>query len=218
MAWPALGLERQGGLWTLLMAVRNGCFLAVGRRFDPERMISDSSIECIRRTQDPEVRAGVVLRGGESRPASGSVPGGAGLGLGGDAVSWPDGWHERDPPEGYLADRRYWRWPNRLFAPVSACAGLGGRGRGPFADIGLESSSSFPGDSLSSAGSGALFGLSEAIGRGFDGNDFTSMDQAVDESDDAGGVWKDLVPFGEGFVGGDQQRFVLIAFGNNFEE
>ena len=37
------------------------------------------------------------------------------------------------------------------------------------------------------------------------------MDEAVDEGDDAGGVWKDLAPFGEGLVGAEQYAAVCIV-------
>jgi hypothetical protein len=45
------------------------------------------------------------------------------------------------------------------------------------------------------------------------------VDQAVDEGDDAGGVGKDLVPFGEGLVGAEQNGFgCVVSPGNDLEE
>ena len=37
------------------------------------------------------------------------------------------------------------------------------------------------------------------------------MDQAIDQGDDAGGVWKDLAPFDEGPVCGDDRAVVLVT-------
>jgi hypothetical protein len=50
---------------------------------------------------------------------------------------------------------------------------------------------------------GSFLGLLEAIGFALDGEDLGVVDQAIDQGDDAGGVWKDLAPFGEGPVGGE---------------
>lgn len=44
------------------------------------------------------------------------------------------------------------------------------------------------------------------------------MDQTVDEGDDAGGVGKDLAPLAEGFVGGQDDGFVLVAPRDDLEE
>jgi hypothetical protein len=34
----------------------------------------------------------------------------------------------------------------------------------------------------------------EAVAVAVDGEDFGAMDQSIDQGDDAGGVWEDLVP------------------------
>ncbi len=65
---------------------------------------------------------------------------------------------------------------------------------------------------------GALLGLLEAIGRAVDVDDLGVVDEAIDERDDTGGVGKDLAPFGEGAVGGDEGGFVLVAPGDDLEE
>ena len=57
---------------------------------------------------------------------------------------------------------------------------------------------------------GSFLGLLEAIGFALDGEDLGVVDQAIDQGDDAGGVWKDLAPFGEGPVGGDERAVVLV--------
>ena len=44
------------------------------------------------------------------------------------------------------------------------------------------------------------------------------MDQAIDQGDDAGGVWKDLAPFGEGPVGGDERAVVLVPAADELEQ
>ena len=44
------------------------------------------------------------------------------------------------------------------------------------------------------------------------------MDQAIDQGDDAGGIWKDLAPFGEGPVGGDDRAVVLVTATDEFEQ
>jgi hypothetical protein len=58
---------------------------------------------------------------------------------------------------------------------------------------------------------GSFLGLLEAIGFAIDGEDLGVVDQAIDQGDDAGGVWKDLAPFGEGPVGGDDRAVVLVT-------
>jgi hypothetical protein len=50
---------------------------------------------------------------------------------------------------------------------------------------------------------GSFLGLLEAIGFAFDGEDLGVVDQAIDQGDNAGGIWKDLAPFGKGPVGGE---------------
>ena len=59
---------------------------------------------------------------------------------------------------------------------------------------------------------GSFLGLLEAIGFGLDGEDLGVVDQAIDQGDDAGGIWKDLAPFGEGPVGGDDRAVVTDEF------
>ena len=41
------------------------------------------------------------------------------------------------------------------------------------------------------------------------------MHHAVDEGDDAGGVWEDFVPLLESLVGGDDQRPFLVSSGDD---
>ncbi len=65
---------------------------------------------------------------------------------------------------------------------------------------------------------GAFLGLLEAVGFALDGDDLGVVDEAVDQGDDAGGVGEDLVPFGEGAVGGDQGAFGLVAAADQFEQ
>jgi hypothetical protein len=65
---------------------------------------------------------------------------------------------------------------------------------------------------------GAFFGLLEAIGVALDGDDFGMVDEAIDQGDDAGGVGKDLAPFGKGSIGGNQGRFGLIAARDDLKE
>src|SRR5271163_168628 len=63
----------------------------------------------------------------------------------------------------------------------------------------------------------AFTGLLQAIGLAFDGDDLGVVDEAVDQRDDAGGVWEHLAPLREWAVGGDQRALVLIATRNQFE-
>jgi hypothetical protein len=49
-------------------------------------------------------------------------------------------------------------------------------------------------------------------------HDLGVVDEAVDERDDAGGVGEDLVPFGEGAVGGDEGGFGLVAARDDLEQ
>ena len=44
------------------------------------------------------------------------------------------------------------------------------------------------------------------------------VDEPVDEGDDAGGVGEDLIPLGEGSVGGDERGFFLVATANDLEQ
>jgi len=44
------------------------------------------------------------------------------------------------------------------------------------------------------------------------------VDEAVDGGDRDGGIGKDLPPFAEGLVAGDDQRAALVAFGDELEE
>lgn len=44
------------------------------------------------------------------------------------------------------------------------------------------------------------------------------MDEAVDGGDSHGGIGKDPVPFGEWLVAGDDERAVLVAFGDELEQ
>jgi len=60
---------------------------------------------------------------------------------------------------------------------------------------------------------GVFFGFFEPVGLAFDRDDFGMMDQAVDEGHHTSGVGKDLVPLGEGFIGGDESGFGAIAPG-----
>ena len=61
----------------------------------------------------------------------------------------------------------------------------------------------FPGSSFWARRLAALFGLLEPVGLAFEGHDFTAMDEALDEGDDAGGAGEDVVPLREGFIRGD---------------
>ena len=65
---------------------------------------------------------------------------------------------------------------------------------------------------------GAFLRLLEAIGFALDGEDLGVVDQAIDHGDDAGGVWKDLAPFGEGPVGGDDRAVVLVSAADHLEQ
>ena len=65
---------------------------------------------------------------------------------------------------------------------------------------------------------GSFLGLLEAIGFALDGEDLGVVDQAIDQGDDAGGVWKDLAPFGEGPVGGDDRAVVLVTAADELEQ
>ena len=69
------------------------------------------------------------------------------------------------------------------------------------------------------AGGGELLGLFEAVAVGFDVDDLGTVDEAVDEGDDAGGVGEDLVPLGEGLVGAEQDGLAcVVAAGDDLEE
>jgi hypothetical protein len=57
---------------------------------------------------------------------------------------------------------------------------------------------------------GSLSCFLGAVGFALDTDDLGAMNKAVDEGDDAGGVGEDLLPVGEGSIGGDQRALVLI--------
>src|SRR6516225_2871227 len=76
----------------------------------------------------------------------------------------------------------------------------------------------FASTALSRALLGAFFGLFETVGPTFDGEDLGVMDEAIDKRDDAGGVGKDLSPFGKGPVGGDDGAGLLIAATDELEQ
>ena len=63
-----------------------------------------------------------------------------------------------------------------------------------------------------------LLGFLQAVGITLDGDDLAAVDQTIDEGDDAGGVGKDLAPLAEGFVGGQDNGFVLVAPRDDLEE
>ena len=65
---------------------------------------------------------------------------------------------------------------------------------------------------------GGLFGFFETVGVGVDGDDFRAVDESVDDGDDGGGGREDVVPFGEGFVGGEEDGPTFIASGDDFEK
>src|ERR1700679_3804309 len=68
-------------------------------------------------------------------------------------------------------------------------------------------------------GGGALGGLLEPEAVALDGEDLGSVQEPVDESDDAGGVGEDLGPLGEGLVGAQDDRArSLVATGDDLEE
>src|ERR1700674_4548275 len=60
--------------------------------------------------------------------------------------------------------------------------------------------------------------MAPSIGFALDGEDLGVVDQAIDQGDDAGGVWKDLAPFGEGPVGGDDRAVVLVTAADELEQ
>ena len=65
---------------------------------------------------------------------------------------------------------------------------------------------------------GLLLGLTESIALGVELDDFRAMDEAVDEGDDAGGGGEHVGPFGEGFVGGDEDGVVEVSACDDLEE
>jgi hypothetical protein len=65
--------------------------------------------------------------------------------------------------------------------------------------------------SLACALLGSFLSLLEAIEFALDGEDLGVVEQAIDQGDDAGGVWKDLAPFGEWPVVGDECQSRPIA-------
>lgn len=66
---------------------------------------------------------------------------------------------------------------------------------------------------LFGAGCVELLGLLQAVALGIDLDDLGSVDEAVDESDHAGGVWEDLAPFGECLIGAQEQWSVRVVAG-----
>ena len=62
------------------------------------------------------------------------------------------------------------------------------------------------------------FAFADAIAVAFDDRHVGMMQQAIQQRDDAGGVGKDLVPFFERSVGGEDQRLALVAAIDDFIE
>lgn len=58
----------------------------------------------------------------------------------------------------------------------------------------------------------------EAVGLALDVDNGTVVKDAVEDSEGDGDVGKDLVPLGEGFVGGKDGRSLFITFGNELKE
>jgi hypothetical protein len=44
------------------------------------------------------------------------------------------------------------------------------------------------------------------------------VDQAIDQGNDTSGVWKDLAPFGERPIGGDERAVVLVPAADELEQ
>jgi hypothetical protein len=65
---------------------------------------------------------------------------------------------------------------------------------------------------------GAVLGLLEAIAFAVDGCEFGPVQEAIDESDDAGGVGEGVLPLDEGLVGGEDDRAVFVTMGDDLEE
>ena len=64
---------------------------------------------------------------------------------------------------------------------------------------------------------GAFLGFLEPIAFAVELDDFAAMVEAVDEGDDSGSVGEHVGPFGEGFVGGDDDVAVEVSVGDDFE-
>ena len=58
----------------------------------------------------------------------------------------------------------------------------------------------------------------QAVGFAVEFDDLTAMDEAVDDSDHAGGVGENLAPLGKRFIGGDDGGALLVASGDDLEE
>lgn len=66
---------------------------------------------------------------------------------------------------------------------------------------------------------GSFSGLFEAIRLTLDGEDLGVVDQPVDEGHDTGGVREHLIPFAKGFVGGqDDRALLLVTTGDDLKE
>ena len=61
-------------------------------------------------------------------------------------------------------------------------------------------------------------GFFEAVAVAIDGKDLGAMHQSIDQGDDAGGVWEDLVPFAKALVRGQDRGPLLIAARDDFEQ
>src|SRR6516162_9784663 len=66
------------------------------------------------------------------------------------------------------------------------------------------------------AGSRFLLTLADAIAVSLDDGYVGVVQQTVQQSGDAGSVWKDLVPFFKGSVRGDDQRLALVSAVDHF--
>src|SRR5271169_6555579 len=65
----------------------------------------------------------------------------------------------------------------------------------------------------------SLLRLAQPVALALDHDELGAMDQAVDESDDAGGVGEDRGPLCEGLVGREDDRLVLVVpAGDDLEE
>ena len=63
-----------------------------------------------------------------------------------------------------------------------------------------------------------LLGLSESIAFAVELDDFGAMDESVDEGDDTGGGGEHVAPFGEGFIGRDENGRGEVPAGDDLEE
>ena len=66
------------------------------------------------------------------------------------------------------------------------------------------------------AGCRFLLALADAIAFSLDDGHVGMVQQTVQQSGDAGGVGKDLVPFFKGSIGGDDQRLAFVAAVDDF--